>query len=223
MNQTACNAKQPAHHLGTTQYMTVHSYYRARYYHPQFQRFISEDPLGLTRGINLFRYVHNSPVNYKDPSGKGESPWHFFETFDAARQSGMSFLDSLNLATQAVEADFLSGSQGNDAEHTNWHAMSGRKPNGQQQTCDQARQGTIDWIQNARSVGNNAGALHAIQDSWFVSHQFQAWNGVDGSYPSHLFHDVFPTPTVVGDGLEASTVFLTDPNVDPSTLVPACH
>jgi RHS repeat-associated protein len=33
---------------------------RSRYYNPQLQRFISEDPIGFRAGINLFRYVHNS-------------------------------------------------------------------------------------------------------------------------------------------------------------------
>jgi RHS repeat-associated protein len=45
-------------------------YYRARYYHPQLQRFISEDPSEFEGGdINLFAYVWNSPLVYIDPSG----------------------------------------------------------------------------------------------------------------------------------------------------------
>lgn len=38
-------------------------YYRARYYSPTFQRFISEDPLGFAGGdVNLYAYVGNSPT-----------------------------------------------------------------------------------------------------------------------------------------------------------------
>jgi RHS repeat-associated protein len=45
-------------------------YSRARYYHPQLQRFISEDPTGFSGGdLNLFSYVHNSPSNFTDPLG----------------------------------------------------------------------------------------------------------------------------------------------------------
>jgi RHS repeat-associated protein len=45
-------------------------YYRARYYHPGLQRFISEDPIGFAGGDpNLYAYVHNSPLNFRDPSG----------------------------------------------------------------------------------------------------------------------------------------------------------
>jgi RHS repeat-associated protein len=45
-------------------------YYRARYYHPGLQRFISEDPLEFSGGdFNLYGYVDNSPVNFIDPFG----------------------------------------------------------------------------------------------------------------------------------------------------------
>ena len=45
-------------------------YYRARYYHPGRQRFISEDPIGFAGGDpNLYGYVENSPANAGDPLG----------------------------------------------------------------------------------------------------------------------------------------------------------
>jgi RHS repeat-associated protein len=44
-------------------------YYRARYYDPQSGRFISEDPLGFSSGIDFYAYVRNRPLNYVDPSG----------------------------------------------------------------------------------------------------------------------------------------------------------
>lgn len=45
-------------------------YYRARYYSPALQRFISEDPIGLAGGdVNFYAYVGNSPTRYNDPSG----------------------------------------------------------------------------------------------------------------------------------------------------------
>jgi RHS repeat-associated protein len=46
-------------------------YYRARYYHPVFSRFVSEDPLGFAAGdANVYAYARSSPVNYSDPSGE---------------------------------------------------------------------------------------------------------------------------------------------------------
>ena len=45
-------------------------YYRARYYDPTQGRFISQDPIEFMAGdFNFYRYVGNSPVNFRDPSG----------------------------------------------------------------------------------------------------------------------------------------------------------
>jgi RHS repeat-associated protein len=45
-------------------------YYRARYYNPSTGRFIIEDPIGFDGvDVNLYRYVGNSPIYAKDPSG----------------------------------------------------------------------------------------------------------------------------------------------------------
>jgi RHS repeat-associated protein len=45
-------------------------YYRARYYDPQARQFLSEDPIGLDGGINLYAYVGNDPIQYIDPEGQ---------------------------------------------------------------------------------------------------------------------------------------------------------
>ena len=46
-------------------------YYRARYYSPTLQRFMSEDPIGFRGGdTNLYGYVFNSPSNFTDSSGR---------------------------------------------------------------------------------------------------------------------------------------------------------
>jgi len=42
---------------------------RARYYEPSNGRFISEDPIGLLGGLNLWGYTLNNPVNFADPYG----------------------------------------------------------------------------------------------------------------------------------------------------------
>jgi len=44
-------------------------YYRARYFSPELQHFISEDPIGLAGGINQYSYVINNPLRYTDPKG----------------------------------------------------------------------------------------------------------------------------------------------------------
>jgi len=49
-------------------------FYRARYYNPVLERFISEDPIGIAGGINLYGYVGNDPSNFTDPFGLNPSP-----------------------------------------------------------------------------------------------------------------------------------------------------
>ena len=44
-------------------------YYRARYYSPNLQRFVSEDPIGIDGGVNFYAYVRNAPTNWTDPTG----------------------------------------------------------------------------------------------------------------------------------------------------------
>ena len=44
-------------------------HYRYRYYSPEMQRFISEDPIRLSGGLNYFSYVHDNPINWIDPLG----------------------------------------------------------------------------------------------------------------------------------------------------------
>src|SRR5882762_710006 len=45
-------------------------YYRARYYHTDLQRFISEDPIEFAGGdVNLYGYARNNPLTFIDPLG----------------------------------------------------------------------------------------------------------------------------------------------------------
>ncbi|MGE3526387.1 MAG: RHS repeat-associated core domain-containing protein, partial [Gemmatimonadales bacterium] len=44
-------------------------YFRARYYDPRQQRFVSEDPIGYGGGGNLYAYVNGAVTEARDPSG----------------------------------------------------------------------------------------------------------------------------------------------------------
>ena len=41
----------------------------ARYYDPQMNRFLSEDPAGIASGVNLYAYANQDPVTGLDPTG----------------------------------------------------------------------------------------------------------------------------------------------------------
>lgn len=48
-------------------------YMRNRWYEPKTGRFLSEDPIGLAGGINLYSFAGNNPISGSDPTGL--KPW----------------------------------------------------------------------------------------------------------------------------------------------------
>jgi hypothetical protein len=50
------------------------SYYGARYYDPNAGRFLSEDPIRYSGGMDFYAYVGNNPTNRTDPDGMGDTP-----------------------------------------------------------------------------------------------------------------------------------------------------
>ena len=55
--------------LGVTREGTGLNLMRARFYDPRIGRFVSEDPIYIAGGINLYTYAANSPLSFADPSG----------------------------------------------------------------------------------------------------------------------------------------------------------
>jgi RHS repeat-associated protein len=45
------------------------TYLRNRWYDPATGRFLTQDPIGLAGGVNLYAYAGNDPVAYSDPFG----------------------------------------------------------------------------------------------------------------------------------------------------------
>jgi RHS repeat-associated protein len=45
-------------------------YMRARWYDPELGRFLSEDPVGIQGGLNLYAFGGNDPINATDPTGQ---------------------------------------------------------------------------------------------------------------------------------------------------------
>jgi RHS repeat-associated protein len=92
-------------------------YYRARYYDPHSQRFLSEDPLGFGGGdVNLYAYVQNRPTQLTDPlgllpfsmpgcrpGGKSSSGWKGF-LHDRRCSPDVPFFGPLGMAGAGAEA-----------------------------------------------------------------------------------------------------------------------
>ena len=196
--------------------------YRARYYNPTLQRFISEDPLGIVGGdSNLYAYVWNSPTNFFDPVREFGWPRHVDITNDAHGLAGLTVDPSFSQQVAAV--DTRPGSQGTDSDATNTHAMggmtTGRKPH--RQSCSEAYQGTQDQIADDFRNGDLTKALHTIQDAYSPSHSgFQFWDGGWGWFhiPStgHMYGDFFPPQSAIDAATNASAQFLRDITQNPN-------
>jgi RHS repeat-associated protein len=66
-------------------------YYRARFYDSTLGRFLSEDRIGNDEGSNLYAYVRNAPVGFRDPTGlytlQGFGPEHEQQMRDAIQSA----------------------------------------------------------------------------------------------------------------------------------------
>jgi RHS repeat-associated protein len=52
-------------------YTTQLYHFRARWYDPETGRWLSNDPIGISGGLNLYAFCANNPVNFVDPMGTG--------------------------------------------------------------------------------------------------------------------------------------------------------
>jgi RHS repeat-associated protein len=150
------------------------NYYRARYYSPTTGRFLNEDPLGFRAGINKYAYVADDPILFKDPKGTSLCPVHYYETLFAFIQVyGIGDVDAAAAAGLSVCSEDI-GTQGTSFRDTRRHAMGGRKDNGNPQSCYQAYDSTVNFV---NTTDDPMAAIHAIQDSYAGGHQYQLWPG----------------------------------------------
>ncbi|WP_429002581.1 RHS repeat-associated core domain-containing protein [Xanthomonas fragariae] len=67
--QSSTTYTNPYQYTGRERDLSGLYYCRARYYRPQWGRFISEDPIGLAAGLNSYAYVQGNPISLVDPLG----------------------------------------------------------------------------------------------------------------------------------------------------------
>ncbi len=182
-------------------------YYRARYYNPQLQRFISEDPLRFIAGPNFYEYVGNNPINHRDPTGLFLSPWHFYITYTAMREMGYGVGESASAGWKSMKPDYRPGSM--SPERANEHSMA--QPG---QSCAEAQRAINDYIRDQIVSGTPEGAAnarHAIQDAFAGGHGadkvwdgFQSQDLYDLNFWRHLIDDTFPASSRVRDAIDAT-------------------
>jgi len=74
-------------------------YYRARLLDPQQGRFIAEDPIGQSLGVNLYRYVENDPLNWIDPFG-----WHTVVVLPTWIPTSQTITQAINNVFQSINS-----------------------------------------------------------------------------------------------------------------------
>jgi RHS repeat-associated protein len=84
-------------------------FYRARYYHPQFGRFIGPDPQNALPDLNLYQYVLSNPNIYLDATGEDPDTcqttnivnyaqaWNYQQTVPGVSLGGMDQMTNLSL------------------------------------------------------------------------------------------------------------------------------
>lgn len=163
--------------------------YRARWYDPKIGRFTSEDPIGLSGGVNQYVYVGNNPVNATDPSGLYEIDVHYYLTYYLAKQTGCfsdNFARQIAEGNQGTDEDSsISPGAGKDFQNSYYHALN---------TYSQQGVGSPLLLQNVNNSNPKyfGQYLHYLQDtfshagytntstghappSWFADFPFGKW------------------------------------------------
>lgn len=107
-----------------------YTYLRNRWYDPQTGRFLTQDPIGLAGGTNLYAYAGNNPVTFSDPFGlckKGEWACEWWELARLAQKAinitlfkagkgmvanAIEYPQSLGLPSEAAVEELIGAEEG---------------------------------------------------------------------------------------------------------------
>ncbi len=103
--QSGEGSSNPFQYTGRENDGTGLYYYRARYYDPRIQRFITSDPIGLRGGLNTYTYVRNNPLRYIDP-------WGLFDIIvsDPGGRTGPAYGGTISITGESGQSVTVPGS-----------------------------------------------------------------------------------------------------------------
>ena len=173
-------------------------HYRARWYDPAQSRFISEDPVGFSGGLNLYAYVSNDPMNFSDPQGlwPTQGAWKYHQQIIKRSLANRATPNDIRILMQE-QKDFDLATQA--VPYAHMHAMS--RPG---ESREDARRKANRFIRSeiciARSLAAKghrgeamrrlSRAMHTVQDATSPAHaNFQpAWEDSVLQTINHIPH-----------------------------------
>jgi len=179
-------------------------YYRARYYNPRTGRFLTKDPIGFGGGdVNLYRYVFNNPVRYRDPWGLWSEDVHSgignpnYGTYTWARQVGLS----------SQQAEWIAlGNNRTDVGYAGWMPILGlqsrhfnqwplnMKGDSRDYWAEIELRRAVDYYKKGNckaAFGHLGKGLHSIQDKIAHGDWDTGWHGFN---PHPAWYDVWDDP-----------------------------
>jgi RHS repeat-associated protein len=167
------------------------NYLRARYYHPQLRRFLSQDSvLGdvtVPATLNRYAYTRGNPIGFIDPQGNYDSDVHHDLTYALAVRVGFSQSDAEEIASanQALDEDFLAGPFFNPFARRKFHF-----------TTPARREQMLQEANESGSMAMFGYYLHSEQDSYSHQSGLTDRDGTpDGWFWGHLFAGHAPDKT----------------------------
>ncbi|MEI7772402.1 MAG: RHS repeat-associated core domain-containing protein, partial [Chloroflexales bacterium] len=126
---------------------TGFSYHGARYYAPWLGRWASADPIGIGDGFNIYRYAHNRPIHFYDPTGT------------TTNTPDQNHIDKLNDEIKKAEGE-------RSIAQNQWQKL-GEKIRRQEDALkslkDSVSKGVRDWFEKQRAIYSLQSDLEATR------------------------------------------------------------